>query len=578
MLNQSEALKLVEDRLGFEKKEHAKRVAEIIKEKELSEETILAATIHDLIYKEKATYDEIKEKFSEKIAEIVQETATVQKVLDRNYTKIPPETMSELLLSTVSTLEPIIITIADAYDTLKENSEKEYPFLAKQCEEIYIPLAIKLGITKLDWKLQDVVFRTQNPQGYQKIKSMVKRTREEREKLVEEVKKEIEHTLKGKLNCQVYGRPKNFKAIYEKLKKVSFNKMYDIYGIRIICNKEKDCYVALGYIHSKYDIIQEAFDDYIAKPKNNGYKSIHTAIIRNKDIIEVQIRTWEQHLRTESSLYWEYKRIKKYKELERDVSWERQLIDWQKDIGTENKKKSIGKKIFIFTPRNDVIVLPVGANAIDFAFAVHTDVGKKMQKAKINNQLVPIETKLNNLDKVEIIAGEKTNIQKSWLTTVVSEKAKQKIKQQFGIKTQKRKGESERKSSYKKIKMAECCKPLPGEDVIGVKTTKRRIIIHKKECKNVLKLPKSKLVEIDFEKEKGETEIKVKAVDRIGLLSEILQEIKKNGAKLLTTNFKIKKSGYVEAIFGIEINNAQKLDKVLQKIQKIPSVQEAERI
>ena len=419
-----------------------------------------------------------------------------------------------------------------------------------------------------------------NPAGFEKVEKLINKKRGEREKFVEEVKKEIEEQLKEKLIIQISGRPKNFKAIFEKLKKVPFQKMHDIYGIRIICQKEKECYEALGYIHSKYEIIPEAFDDYISKPKQSGYKSIHTAVRRGNDVIEIQIRTWDQHLRIEGENYWEYKKLRKDKEFEKELKWERQLLEWQKTLGKEGLSKKIsGRRLFAFTPKNDAISLPLGASVIDFAFAVHTDIGKKLEKARVNGKFVPIETKLNNLDKVEILVAQKPQIKKTWLNQAVTDKAKQKIRTFFGMKNSPAKKEICLPSgSLKKIKMAECCHPLPGEDVIGVKTTKRKIIVHKKDCPNIIKLGKDKLICIDFEREKGKTELRVKAIDRPGLLSELLLEIKQSGVVLTNTNFKIKKTGYVEAIFGIEVSSIGKLEKLMEKIERIPSVHAVERI
>ncbi|HNV00941.1 MAG TPA: TGS domain-containing protein [archaeon] len=575
------ALNFVEERNEKENQKQLEKIIKILKQKQLEEETILAAILQDTLYKNKTTYEEIKEKYGEKTAQITKECANIQDIIEKNINKIENTTLSELIITITTTLEPIIIKVTECAVNLKEINAEEKEKTIKIAENIYSPLAIKFGISGVDWQIQDYVFKLQNPQGYEKIKKMVNKTREEREELINEIRKEVEKIFeKEKIKIKIYGRPKNFKSIYEKLKKVSFNRMYDLYGIRIICEKEKQCYEALGIVHSKYEIIQEAFDDYIARPKNNGYKSIHTAVFRGKDIIEFQIRTWDQHLRIESSLYWQYKRVKKFKELEKEISWERQLIEWQKDAGDDQlKKRNLGKKIFVFTPKNEAIILPQGATPIDFAYAVHTEIGKKIFKIKINGEAAPIETKLKNLDKVEIITALKPTIQKSWLNHVVSEKAKSKIKNYFKIKTTPKKSSlSQTNQSFKKIKMAECCHPLPGEDVIGVKTTKRKIIIHKKDCKNIQNLPKNKLVDIAFEKEKGTTEIKITAIERPGLLVEILTELKKGGATLNSTNFKIKKSGYLEAILKIEVSSYQKLEKLLEKLQEIPSIQQAERI
>jgi GTP pyrophosphokinase len=559
--------------------ERQKRVAEELAKKNMPKGIVLAAILKEL-QTEKLNEKEIEEKFGTEAVQIAKTAKQMGDIIARNYGKLPNETIISILLSLSTDFQPIILKCALAADALynkdKRIFEEEF---AKKARDIWLPIATKLGLNEYAWKIQDFSFRALDLEGFTKIKLLVNKTREEREALVEEVKKEIEELLKGKVKAAVTGRPKSFYAINEKLKKTTFQKMYDIYGIRIICQREKECYEILGYIHSKYEIIPEAFDDYIAKPKNNGYKSIHTAVKRGNLIIEVQIRTWEHHLRTEGQNYWAYKKIKKDQEFEKELGWERQLIEWQKSMGKEwAGKKVLGGKIFVFTPKEDAIPLPIGATIIDFAFAVHTEIGKKMEKATINGKFAPLETKLKNLDKVEILTGEKITPKSSWIRNAITDKAKTKLKTILGIKTTPtKKTTGIRVANLKKIKLAECCHPLPGEDVIAVKTTKRKIVVHKKNCPNIAKLNKNNLMQIDFEKEKGKTELIVKALDRPGLLSEMLAEIKKSGATLSYTNFKIKKTGYAEAIFGMEISNIIKLEQLAAKLERIPSVQSAER-
>jgi len=572
-------LKLLNESVNLQEYNRIKRVSETLLKKDLPL-TCVEGIILKTIMKGKKEI-EIKQNFSESATNIATSMIQIEEVIQRNYSKVPSETITSIILSLPLDFQPIIIEIEETADALfnKEKIIYENNY-AKKATEIWLPLAVKIGMSDCEWKIQDFAFKVINPQGFDKIKKLINKTREERENLIEEVRKEVQKLLEGKVTATIVGRPKSFKSIFDKLKKISFEKMHDIYGIRIICEKEKDCYEALGLVHSKYEIIPEDFDDYISKPKPDGYKSIHTAVQRKNDVIEVQVRTWAQHLRITGESYWNYKHVSKDNEFEKELSWERQLLEWQKQTGKERtNRKAIGNKLFIFTPKNDVIALTKGATIIDFAFAVHTDVGKKAEKGKINGLFAPLETKLNNLDTVEIITNEKTQMKKNWLQNAVTEKAKSKIKTFFGMfkKKEVKKTLLDTKNA-KKIKMAECCHPLPGEDVIGIKTTKRKIIVHKKDCPNISKINKNRLVSIDFEREKGETGVRVKAIDRPGLLGEILEEIKNSGANLKNTSFKIKKNGYADAMFILEIKNAQKLEKLIEKINEIPSVQLAERI
>ena len=578
----TEAVSFLKKSFGEDMAEHFARSAKFIADRGLGREAIVACLLQTTIAEGKAAPEEIEQRFGKTVALLVKEASEIQQILQTNYSKMPAETLSSLVLSISTDFQTIMIKIAEVLDLLQHTrlvKKENIKQLVAMAREIYMPLAMKLGISGVDWRLQDYCFKIENPDAYEKIKKLVNKPRTEREKLLREVQEEVIELLKGKLEVQVSGRPKGFKSIFEKLKKTPFKEMHDLYGVRIICNKEKECYEALGYVHSKYQIIPEAFDDYISRPKSNGYKGIHTAVKRGGDTIEFQIRTWTQHLATESSLYWEYKRLRKDKTFEKELSWERQLVEWQKSLGADATRKAFaGKKIFVFTPKNEVITLPVGATALDFAFAVHTEVGKRAEKAKINGIFASLDTKLKNLERIEIITAEKTQAKKGWLNEVITDKAKTKIKALFGMK-----GSGEKKKAvqlpmnFKKIKLAECCHPLPGEDVIGVRTTKRKIIVHKKDCINIKKLPKNKLIEIGFEREKGKTEIRVTGVDRMGLLAEILNEIKKSGVTLISTNFKIKTSGYVEAIFGLEVGNVAKLDSLMEKIERINSVHGVER-
>lgn len=560
--------------LPEDKKKHILNVKNTLFEKKMQQETILAWLAQHL--------DENEQDFlNETIKTIIFECKKIQEIVDNNYKKIPPETLTSLILSLATDIRTIIIKVVEINDKLRNPIEKNSQKNIFLAQNIYYPITLKLGLNDLSWQLKDNSFKLENPKEYEKIKSLINKTRKERENIIKEIIEELNILLKNKANAQLFGRPKNFSSIFEKMKTTPFKKMYDIYGIRIICDKEKECYEILGFIHEKYDFIKEAFDDYIVKEGTGigkkGYQSIHTAIKRNNDIVEIQIRTWQQHLKTESSIYWEYKRLRKNKEFDTKLSWERQLIEWQKNIGIEkNTKKIGGEKIFVFTPKNQIISLPENSTAIDFAFNIHTEIGKKAKQAKINNILSPLETKLKNLDKIEIIADKKNTLKQSWLNFVESEKAKNKIRNYFKIKTTKIK-KPFIKNQEKKIKMAECCNPLPGEDVIGVKTTKRKIIIHKKTCKNILTIPKNKLIEISFEKTKGTTKLKISAIDRIGLLGEILEEFKNNKIILKNSDFKIKKTGFVEAFFEIELKNIQTLEKIVKKLQQIKSIQKIER-
>jgi GTP pyrophosphokinase len=579
-----EAVYSSEGETGRKKINHFIRIGKMGIERNLERETILGNMLYGSIAERKTNAEEIEKRFGKRTAELAKEAGEILQIIGSNFGKVPSETLSSIMLSMTENVQTTMIGIAAMLDWLRnieELNENEGKKIIGMTKEIYIPLVMKLGLQSITWQLQDYCFRAENPKAYEKIKQLVGKTREEREKLVEEAKEELKKMLKGKIEVQIFGRPKNFWAINKKMEKMAFKNIYDLYGIRIICNKESECYEALGYIHSKYKIIPGTFDDYISKPKDDGYQSIHSTVERGHDIIEFQIRTWAQHLRTESNLYWKYRRLTKDREFEKELSWERQLMEWQKSAGKEAQIRSFtGKKIFTFTPKNEVIVLPKEATVIDFAFAIHTDLGKKMERAKVNGKLVPIEMELKNLDRVEIIASNQPQIKRNWVNFAKSSKAKAKIKTHFGIKAKRAKAGTEKEiiGKTRKTKTAECCNPLPGEEVVGVKTSKRKIIIHRRGCINLKKISPKKIIKLEFAGEEGKTKLKITALDRIGLLGEILSKIKKSGATIVSTDFKMKKSGYVECTFEIKIKNIEKLERLAEEIEKTPSVYGAERI
>ncbi len=551
------------------------RVAQKLLEKELPREGILSEILKE-IDKTQINYAQIEEKFGNETAQKTLDAQQLAEVLEKNYGKIQNELLSSILLSIPKDLQSIIITLADQTELIENGDcDKEK---AQMIEKLFYPIALKLGLTNYATKIQDGAFKITNPEEYQKITKLINKNPQEREQLIEEIKKEIQSLLEKKFRIEISGRPKTIKSIYEKMKKMPFGQIYDIYGVRIICNKEKECYEILGEIHAHYQNLPEAFDDYITKPKKEGYKSIHTAIKRKKDLVEVQVRTWQHQAQASNETYWNYKKILKDKEFEKEISIEKQLLDWQTTTGKEifNKKIS-GRKIFIFTPKNKVLPLPTDATAIDFAYAVHTGIGEKMLKAKINGKLSPIETKLKNLDKVEIILAKNPQVKKEWLTNAATQKARTKIRNALHLAKKKESKNTNQTAPEKKIKMAECCHPLPGEDVIGVKTTKRKIILHKISCENLKKIPKNQLISINFEQTKGKSEIKIKAIDRPGLITEILEKIKKAGVETIDVSFKIKKTGYLEAIFKIEAKNAEKVELLLDDLIKVNGIHHVER-
>ncbi|MDD5148698.1 MAG: TGS domain-containing protein, partial [Candidatus ainarchaeum sp.] len=366
----------------------------------------------------------------------------------------------------------------------------------------------------------------------------------------------------------------------------------DLRGARIICDSVKQCYEILGVIHTNYQIVPEEFDDYIVSPKGNNYRSLHTVIVWQKKKVEVQIRTWEMHWDNESGFasHWAYKDYEPNRYFDQKLGWGLALMEWlqTKDKSKkfmESLKMDFGEdRVFVLTPKNKVIALPGKATPVDFAFAIHSDLGLKCQKAKVNGKIVPLDYALENADLVEIIPASAVQAKRDWLGFVRSEKAKTKIRQKLGIKLSRKKKPGTKKAlttASTSVRLAKCCNPLPGEEITGVKTTKRKIIAHKSGCRNVSKTPRQKLVELDWEIGSGKrfaVKIQVKARESASLLPGILNAISSSGATLVSTGAKSDKNRVITASFEIRIQQAKQFEKIMQKIKKLPQVFEAGRI
>lgn len=570
--------------------------AQILAELNLDEETISAGILHNILDDGKTTETELAEKFGNQIAVIVKEYNKIKEIESANIEKISNTELSNVLLATITDIRTLFLRFATRIDSLRnieEFSKKEQLDLAKTTMEIYAPICHKLGVYGIKWELEDLAFKKLQSEIYYKLKEKVGEKRIEREKTIREAIEGLSEKIeKENIHCNIYGRPKHFYGIYKKMlaSKKKFSELSDLLAIRIICNSLKECYEILGIVHSQYDYVPQFFDDYISTPKPNGYKSIHTTIKWKGKLIEVQIRTWEMHCNAEDGLaaHWQYKQYEKNPYFDKELSIAKQLVEWQ---SSRNDSKNLmkflrvgfeGKKIFVFTPKKEVIVLPENSTPIDFAFAVHSDVGKRCHKAKVNEKIVPLDCKLQNADAIEILTSKIPQVKQQWLYIVRSEKAKTKIKQFLGIrekfKPEKKEHAEEVKIDEKHARMAKCCNPVSGDETIGYKTTKRKITIHRKNCKNIEGAPKKMLVKISLgEKESYNVKLKVSALDETGLLPKILNKIVENRAAIISTKTGISPNKTLECMFTIKIKNLMQLQQIIKNIETIPTVHEVER-
>lgn len=427
---------------------HPVNVAIILADLDMDVETIIAALLHDVVEDTPATYDDVKNMFSEDIANIVDGVTKLNKLNYKSSEDFQAENLRKMILAMNNDIRVIIVKLADRLHnlrTLEYMNEEKQKQKAKETIEIYAPLAGRLGIFKIKWELEDLSLRYLDPEGYYDLVEKINKKRSEREKEINEIIKAISNELdKQELHYDISGRPKNFYSIYKKMngKNKSFENIYDLIAVRILVDTVKDCYAVLGIVHSMWKPLPGRFKDYIAMPKPNMYQSLHTTVISDTgEIFEIQIRTYEMHEVAEYGIaaHWKYKGGKAQgKDVDNKLDWLRQLLEWQKDLKDPKefidtlKIDFFDDEVFVFTPNGDVVDLPEGSTPVDFAYRVHTGVGNTCVGAKVDSRIVPLNYKLKNGNIVEIITQKSASgPSRDWLKFVKSPRAKQKIKQWF---------------------------------------------------------------------------------------------------------------------------------------------------
>ncbi len=377
-----------------------------------------------------------------------QEVEQIQR--SRRYDLVS-ETLRKTFLAMGEDVRVILIKLADRLHnmrTLGNMPEHKRRRIAQETLDIFAPLANRLGIWQIKWELEDLSFRYINPEKYREIADHLAERRSQREQQMQDIKDNLQRVLnQNGIQAQIFARPKHIYSIYRKMvrKEVAFDQVHDVRGIRILVPDKPSCYAALGYIHEHWRPIPGEFDDYIAVPKDNFYQSLHTAVVyEDGKTLEIQIRTPEMHQSAEYGIaaHWRYKEgSSRDDEYERRVIWLRSLMEWRQDVDDASefvdsmKSDVFEDRVYVFTPRGDIIDLPVGSTPIDFAYQVHTDIGHRCRGAKINGKLVSLDYKLHTGDNVEIIIAKRGGPSRDWLNTnlgmVKTQRARSKIKQWF---------------------------------------------------------------------------------------------------------------------------------------------------
>jgi GTP diphosphokinase / guanosine-3',5'-bis(diphosphate) 3'-diphosphatase len=425
---------------------HCIEVATILAELHLDTTSIAAGLVHDAVEDTATSLDEIKAEFGEEIAKIVDGVTKIGKVQFRSTTEQQVENYRKLLLSMAQDARVIVIKLADRLHnmrTLEHLRPDKRRRIALETREIYAPLAHRLGMAQLRWELEDQAFKHLEADAYRDLAKKIADRRTEREEQVEVLRGPLERELrKAGIPCEVYGRPKHLWSIHRKMMQRGkpYEEIYDLMAIRVVTDTVANCYHALGVIHNKWTPLQERFHDYIATPKSNMYRSLHTTIFGpGGRLYEIQIRTREMHRTAEYGIaaHWRYKEGERRPadEVDETLSWFRQVLEWQQDTREPEEFLEFLRidlfqdEIFVFTPKGDVKQMPKGATPIDFAFAVHTEVGLRCAGAKINGRIAPLARELKNGDTVEVLTDARQRPSRDWLAFVKTARARQKIRQ-----------------------------------------------------------------------------------------------------------------------------------------------------
>lgn len=685
---------------------HPVEVACILVEMGLDTNTIAAGLLHDIIEDTPYSYEDLVKEFNVEVADLVDGVTKLDKIEFKSKEEQQADNVRKMLLAMAKDVRVILIKLADRLHnmrTLKYKSIEKQKQTAKETFDIYAPLAHRLGISKIKWELEDLAFRYTNPNEYYDLVQKISEKRVEREAYIGDITNELkENLLKAGINSDIDGRPKHFYSIYRKMtnKNKAIDQIFDLTAIRILVNNVRDCYAALGIVHTMYKPIPGRFKDYIAMPKPNMYQSLHSTVIGPLGKpFEIQIRTFEMHKTAEYGIaaHWKYKEANSNNNnaggnLDSKLTWLREILEWQRDTSDAEefmesfKIDLFSDEIFVFTPKGAVINLPSNSTPIDFAYRIHTDIGNRCVGAKVNGRMVPLDYDLKTGEIVDILTS---SIPKGpsidWLNMAKSNQAKSKIRSWFKKvkreeniikgkdlleKETKRQGFNfgelakgdgleqllkkynmnsiddifvsvafgdmapasivlKLKESYNKnnkqegqatklleeqisktiakntdnpyklkslshsvevkgisnilIRFAKCCNPVPGDEILGYITKGRGVSIHRTDCTNlasILSSDENKIVEVNWGAAKGTdyiTEIQVRADDRDGLLSEIMELIIETKTYLCAVNAKTIKNNIAVINVKIKISDIEHLKELMKKIKKLQGVLEIYR-
>lgn len=664
--------------------EHPLETALILADLQLDAASLAAALLHDVLEDTDFSLQNIESEFGSEISNLVEGVTKLNKIswqkAMEGAEQSQAENLRKMLIAMAQDLRVVFIKLADRLHnmrTLDPLSPEKRRSISLETLEIYAPLAHRLGIWEVKWQLEDLAFRYLEPKQYKEIARLIASRRNQRESFINLAVKRIKEELeKADIKAEVLGRPKHIYSIYNKMKRYAalgknFGDIHDLFAVRVVVDTVQDCYKALGVIHTLWHPLPEEFNDYIANPKDNGYRSLHTTVLsQGTTPMEIQIRTYEMHRLADYGVaaHWRYKEsAKEDVDFENRIAWLRQLIDWQSEMDSEHFIESLKTDIFIdqvfvYTPAGEIKALPRGATPLDFAYRIHTELGNRCIGAKVNGKLVPLNRELKNGDIVEIMTTKSDKGPSlDWLNTelgyVRTSHALGKIRQWF--KKQERtqniergkqilerearrlgvpipnseellaafeyaefddllaaigyggitphqiftkleqKGEPTESETIthpaKKLssagievlgvgdlltRLAACCHPLPGDDIIGFITRSSGVSVHRKDCPNMVNLKeRERLIPVNWGQvnEVYPIDIQINAWSRVGVLKDVSTLVAEE--KINISNITLTDHGdQVSMFMTLEVKNMEQLNQILHKINSVRGVVSADRL
>ncbi len=658
----------------------ARRVAEMGSDRD----TVVAALLSAPGLRKRVDNGEIEKVFGPRITQLVRGVHQLQSLKDGAQRIDSPEQaekLRRLLMAIISDVRVMLIRLCYRVEHLRRIRHGDYEqrrWIAQETLDIYAPLANRLGMGLLKWELEDLAFRALEPQVYKRIASLLEEKRSEREAYIKKFIGRLESLLgEQQIKASVEGRVKHIVSIWRKMqrKNLEFHELFDVRAVRILVDSVADCYAVLGVVHTTWQHIPKEFDDYIANPKENGYQSLHTAVVADEGkIVEVQIRTFEMHEDSELGVasHWRYKEGARLdKRMEASIAQMRDLLQGSaeevSDAMSEIASDSSSDRVYVFTPKGQVIDIPQGGTPLDFAYSIHSEVGHRCRGAKVNGRIVNLTTVLQTGDEVEILTTRESRPSRDWMNKnlgfIKSAGTRSKVRNWFNhqdfeqnlldgkaiydrllskysiqdaklkelVAHFKRKDgdqffvdigrglitsaqilgflQSEpEQDPFKKVKkesktlaskdevsihgvgnlmtqFGRCCKPVPGDEIIGFITVNSGITIHKRDCSNILALPEAKrqrLIEVEWGQGADSVypvEISMTAYQRTGLMqdvSTILANLKVNLLEINSTTNQAEQMVYTR--LTIEIHSVDDLVAIIDKLSQLPNVQDVRRV